>query len=88
MKIIKINAMWCSACISMHKIWKQIENDYPQIEITSYDYDMDEDIVKNYNVGDILPVAIFYENDIEIARLIGEKKLNDIIEIIDSKKEK
>ena len=86
MKIIKINAMWCSACISMHKIWKEIEKAYPNIEITSYDYDMDEDEVKKYNVGEILPVAIFYKEDVEIARLNGEKKLDDIIKIIEENK--
>ena len=48
MKIVKINAMWCGGCLSMHKIWKQIEEEYKNIEIISYDYDMDEDIVKNY----------------------------------------
>ena len=40
MKIIKINAMWCSACISMHKIWNDIEKNYPEFEIISYDYDL------------------------------------------------
>ena len=84
MKIVKINAMWCSACISMYKIWQEIEKKYPEIEIISYDFDLDEDIVKEYNVGDILPVACFYKDDKEVIRLIGEKKLEDIIEAIDS----
>ena len=66
MKIIRINAIWCSACISMHKIWKLIESKYPEIEIVSYDYDIDEDIVKEYNVGDVLPVTIFFKNDKEM----------------------
>ena len=25
MKIIRINAMWCLGCLSMHKVWKEIE---------------------------------------------------------------
>ncbi len=82
MKIIKINAIWCSACISMHKIWKEIESKYPEIEIISYDYDMDEDIVKEYNIGDILPVTIFFKNNKEISRLNGERKLEEIEDII------
>jgi len=28
MKIIRINAMWCSGCLSMKKIWKEIESEY------------------------------------------------------------
>lgn len=86
MKIIRINAMWCSACISMHKIWKEIENNYPDIEMVSYDYDLDEDDIKQFNVGDTLPVAIFYKNEVEVARLNGEKKLNDIVKIIEENK--
>ena len=35
--------------------------------------DMDEEEVSNYNVGDILPVFIFYDDkDIELDRVIGE----------------
>ncbi|MBQ8234522.1 MAG: hypothetical protein IJZ36_02940 [Bacilli bacterium] len=82
MKIVKINAMWCSGCLSMKKIWKSIEEEY-ELEIVNYDYDMDDDVVENYNVGDILPVAIFYKDDIEVARLVGEHKKEDIIKIIE-----
>ena len=74
--------MWCSGCLSMHKIWKKIEEEYKDIEIITYDYDMDEDIVKTYNVGNILPVAIFYDNNEEVARLNGEKSKEEIEEVI------
>lgn len=82
MKIIRINAMWCSACISMHKIWKEIEKKYQDIEIISYDYDIDEDIVKDFNIKEILPVTIFMKNDLEVERLIGEKSFSDIEKVI------
>lgn len=83
MKIIRINAMWCGGCLSMHKVWKQIEEKYPNIEYIKYDYDMDEDIVKTYNPGTILPVAIFLKDDVEVFRLNGEKKVEEIEEVID-----
>ncbi len=86
MKIIKINAIWCSACISMHKIWNEIEKLYSDIEIISYDFDLDEDEIKQFNVGDTLPVAIFYKNEVEVARLNGEKKIDDIVKIIEENK--
>lgn len=82
MKIVRINAMWCSGCLYMKKVWKEVEKIYPNLDITSYDYDMDEDIVKTYNPGTILPVAIFYKNDIEYKRLNGEKTVNEIINVI------
>lgn len=85
MKIIKFNAIWCSGCIVMKKIMKEIEEEYKNIEIISYDYDMDDDMVKKYNIGSIIPVLIFLdEKDNEITRLIGEKTKKQIIETIES----
>lgn len=84
MKIIKINAMWCAGCLSMHKVWKEIETKYPNIEIINYDYDMDEEIVKNYNPGNILPVTIFIKDNTEVNRLNGEKTSQEIINVIES----
>ena len=81
MKIIRINAMWCSGCLSMKKLWKDIEKEYPDLDIITYDYDMDEEEVKKYNVGKILPVVIFIKNNVQ-KRLIGEKKKEEIIEVI------
>lgn len=81
MKIIRINAMWCSGCLSMKKIWKEIESEYPNLNIETYDYDMDHEEVLKYNVGKILPVIIFQKNDIE-KRLIGEKTKKEILEVI------
>ena len=43
---------------------------------------MDEEEVKPYNPGEILPVAIFYKGDTEYKRLTGEHKAEEIIEII------
>lgn len=82
MKIVKINALWCSGCLYMKKIWKEVLKEYPDLEIKEYDYDMDEDIVSNYHPGDILPVAIFYKGDTEYKRLTGEKTKDEIISVI------
>ena len=72
MRVVKINAIWCSGCFVMNKIWKNITKKY-EIETLNLDYDMDEDEVSKYNVGDILPVFIFYDDkDKEIDRVIGE----------------
>ena len=64
MKILKFNAIWCSGCLVMKKIMKEIEELYPNIEIESYDYDMDQEQVEKWNIGEINPVLIFTdEND-------------------------
>ena len=85
MKVIKITAVWCSACLIMNKRWKEIESKY-DIETISYDLDFDEEEVKQFEVGDKLPVFIFMDNDKEIGRLIGEKKLDEIINYIEGLK--
>lgn len=82
MKIVKIGAMWCPGCIVMHKIWKQLEEKYPSVSIETYDLDMDSEEVEKYEVGSTLPVIIFYKNDKEYKRLIGEKKIEDIENVI------
>lgn len=82
MKVIKIGAMWCPGCIVMHKVWDKINKEYPNIEVKSLDLDMDEEEVKKYNIGDTLPVTIFYKDDTELERLIGEKKFEDIESVI------
>lgn len=82
MKVIKIGAMWCPGCIVMHKVWDKINKEYPNIEVKSLDLDMDEEEVKKYSIGDTLPVIIFYKDDTELERLIGEKKFEDIESVI------
>ena len=83
MKIIKFSAVWCPGCLVMKQVWKKVEEKYPNLDIIEYDYDIDEDEVNIYNVGDKLPVVIkFDDNDSEVGRLIGEKKENEIIEFI------
>jgi len=80
MKLIRISAIWCPACLVMRPIMNEIENLFPNIEHIEYDYDLDDE-VNNYNVGDILPVFIL-EDDKEIVRIIGEKKKEEIINIL------
>lgn len=86
MKIVMINAMWCPGCIVMHKVWNEIKKEYPEIEFISYDYDMDEEIVKAFNPGDILPITIFIKEDKEVDRLNGEKSKKELVDIIEKYK--
>lgn len=82
MKVVKINAVWCSGCLVMNKIWKNILK-FKDIETINLDYDMDEDEVKKYNVGDVLPVFIFYKDDEEVIRVVGEKSEEQLLKIIE-----
>lgn len=83
MKIIIINAMWCSGCLISKSIWNEIKLMYPNIEYINYDYDLDEENIIKYNIGDIVPVVIFEKDNIEIKRVIGEKSKKEILDIME-----
>ena len=83
MKLIKISAIWCSACLITNPNFDAVLKDYPNIEVIEYDYDIDEDIVKKYEVGNIIPVIIFLKDNKEIDRIIGEKNKKEIKEFIE-----
>ena len=81
MRVVKINALWCSACLVMNKVWKKIEDKY-NFEVLQLDYDTDEEEVEKYNVGEVLPVFIFFDGDKEILRVTGEKSEKEFLELI------
>ncbi len=75
-ELIVISAVWCPSCLILNKHLKKIQEEM-DIDIKKLDYDLDEDEVQTYNIGDKLPVMIIGEN-----RLIGEKSLDEIKEFI------
>ncbi len=83
MKIVKISAVWCSSCLIMKERYDTIEKQYPNIEFKAYDIDFDEEST-SYNIGKILPVLILFNNEgLELERIIGEKKVDEMITVID-----
>lgn len=83
MKIVMINAIWCSGCIVMKKVWKKVLENY-NLDITYLDYDFDD--ISTYNVGNILPVTIIYKDGIEINRIIGEKTYEEVVRVLEALK--
>lgn len=82
MRVVKINAVWCSGCLVMNRLWKKVIQKYP-METIELDYDMDEEEVSKYSPGDVLPVLIFFEGDQEIFRVVGEKKEKELFSIVE-----
>lgn len=70
MKVIEITAIWCPSCLVMRPIYEKIYEKY-NLDVTKLDYDTDD--IKEYNVGNILPVLI-----INGKRFIGEVKMKEI----------
>lgn len=85
MKVLKFNAIWCSACLVMKKVYKQVFDKYSNFEIITYDYDIDEEMVEKYEIGTTIPVLVFLdEEEKEITRIVGEKSLEYIENIIET----
>lgn len=79
MKLVKISALWCPACLITNNNLDKIINNYPNLIVENMDYDFDEEEVSKYDVGDTLPVLIFFNDDgKEIRRLIGEKTKEEL----------
>ena len=84
MKIIKISAMWCPSCLIMNDLIDEVIDKYNVVEYTKYDFDLDQEEVSKFNVGNILPVIIkLDENNNEISRLIGEKSKKELEEFLE-----
>ena len=83
MKIIKITAMWCPSCLIMNSMIDDIISKF-NLEMISLDFDLDQDQVSKYSVGNILPVLIKIDNDNnEISRLVGEHTEKEIEEFLE-----
>jgi len=73
MKMVRITAQWCTSCLIMKKRWKDFINVDSFDEIIDFDYDDDVDQITSYEVGNILPVVIIYDDHSnELKRMIGE----------------
>lgn len=82
MKIIRISAIWCSSCIIMKSRFNDVIKNY-NIEVIDYDYDLDEEEINKFSVGNILPVYIKINDEKEISRLVGEHSKEEIINFIE-----
>ncbi len=75
-EIVVISAVWCPSCLILKKELKKLREEY-SLEFKTLDYDLDEDEVEEYNVGNKLPVIICGEK-----RLIGEKSYEEIVNFL------
>lgn len=76
MKVIEITAIWCPSCLVMRPIYEKIYEKY-NLDVIKLDYDTDD--IKEYNVGNILPVLIINDK-----RFIGEVKMKEIENYLES----
>ncbi len=78
MRVISISAIWCSSCLLMKKNYQKVKKEFQNLEWIDYDLDFDIE-ASHYQVGEKLPVLIFEKDQVEQSRLVGEKKVEEII---------
>ena len=89
MKVLKFGASWCLGCKVMKPRWRQIEEEHSWLQTTYIDYDENPDVVKQYQVDDVLPQCIFLDSKgNEIDRKKGELTKEQIIALITKYKDK
>ena len=89
MKILKFGAVWCSGCLVMKPLFKEIETENPWLKTEYYDFDTDRAQVKKYGIDENLPVFVFLDqNGKEIERLTGEIEKKELLQIINQNRNK
>ena len=83
-ELLVISAVWCPSCLILNKHLKKIKEEYSNLIISRLDYDMDEEKIFKYNIGDKLSVMILLDEEgNELKRLIGEKSYNEIVDFLE-----
>ena len=83
-ELLVISAVWCPSCLILNKHLKKLKEEYSNLIISRLDYDMDEEKIFKYNIGDKWPVMILLDEEgNELKRLIGEKNYNDIVDFLE-----
>ncbi len=88
MKILKIGAVWCNACLVMKPRWQEVESELAWLKTEYYDFDENEKKITKYKIAEgKLPVFIFLDKQgEEFLRLTGEISKNELIKIIQKNK--
>ena len=89
MKVLKFGAVWCPGCLVMRPRWQEIEKENPKLKTEYYDFDEDEEAVKQWDIDDTLPTFVFVDkNDKELFRLQGEKSKEELLKLLLENKDK
>ncbi len=89
MKVLKFGAVWCPGCIIMKPRWQEIEAELPWLKTQYYEYDENQKLIEQYQIGQEIPVFVFLDkNEKEFARFKGEINKKELIEFIQANKDK
>ena len=81
MKVVKITSLGCPSCIVMTKVCKEFQDKYDFV-LEEYTYDHNVDFIEShFDINHRIPTFIFYQDNEEVGRLVGERKLEEFVKI-------
>ena len=79
--LIKYSAAWCNPCKTLSPILESVQKDNSDILIIEADVTENEKSTKKYNIKNV-PTCILVSNGEEVARFMGTKTSDKVIEFI------
>ena len=79
--VIKFSAVWCGPCKKLKPIYESIKLATKDVEFKEVDIDNDSDTAAKYKIMSI-PTIIFEKDGIEVKRLVGLVKEDEITKAI------
>lgn len=81
MKIVKITSLGCPSCIVMTKVFNEFQDKYDFI-LEEYTYDHNTDYIEDhFEINHRIPTYIFYQDNKEVGRIVGENKLEEFVNL-------
>ncbi len=72
LKVYKGGATWCGPCRMVDPIIEELKQNYPDVDIISFDVDNDPALAETFNIRNI-PAVIFVKGNREVERVVGAK---------------
>lgn len=82
LKVIKFGSEWCQPCKTVNPVFKELKEEYPDVEFVSVDIDEDVDMTNDYSIRNI-PTVIFEKDGEAIDKLSGARPKSTYKDIIE-----
>jgi len=82
MKVLKFGAIWCTECLVMKPMWKEIEALMPDLKTEYFDADENAEMLEKYEIKDIPAFIFLDQDDKEFMRLEGVQNKEDLIKTV------
>lgn len=84
LSVLWISKKYCPACTKLESTMQEVQEEFPDLEITRVDFNhlKDFSLIKRSEIFAV-PVMVFYKDNEEKVRLVGNRPLNEIMAILD-----